>query len=457
MAIQTERGAATLESIRIENAPPIAHTRSTTETHTTQTFAQADPTVALETYIPIDRKNIVARALEKQFETGARPLAAEVVRYMSALRQVESAKTLDKLVELYDPFNPDDETMNLTTLSSVERRLQLEDFRKRVADLAESANYVEIDKEKLEKLLDSKMLGSLPAIVDLDEYDFHLLFYRGQTKIYREQRSWTKLWLGKKSVAYDAYSRLFLALKLKPRDVRLKQFMDEGLSAKRAARRVKRIRKRQMLEGFSETTLHLKIFRQIAADDLKILFPNAEIKFKLYDQMMLWIGSGGSAAFAVASAVLKFVFFVAISPILLIGAIIGAGGAIFRSVMNFFNTRTRYMMRLATSLYFYNLASSQSVLALLNDDAEEEDIKEAVLTYAFLVRHGERGIDEVRFEVEKFLKDEFDVEIRFDIEDGLSHLAAMGLLIDDNKDHPRALELEEAYPHLLRLWQAAPG
>ena len=410
-----------------------------------------------EKFIPVDRKDIIRHVLEKLFEPGQRALAEEVVRYMSALRQAEAARSLDALVEYYDAFNPDDETINEHALSIPERRLQLENLKGRVIDLVVSANYLEIDQVALKKILEEEAFGGFSAEVDLTEYDFHLLFYRGAIKDKILTHSWKRLWLSQVPVEVDAYRRLFLALKLKPFDVRVAELVEaEGIDKRKAERRVKRVRSQQMLEGVSENTLHLKVFRRIARSELRILFPNAKIKFTLFDQLWLWIGSGGSTLFAIIMAALKFLAAVAISLFFIVITLAGAVGAIIRSITNFFNTRTRYMAKLAKSLYFHNLANNQSVLTLLTDDAEEEDIKEAVLTYALLLRHGHRGLDEVKYEAEKFLKDEFDVECAFDIEDGCVHLRGLGLLVDDEEGSPRIRDLEDAREHLVSRWQAVP-
>ena len=327
-----------------------------------------------EKFIPVDRKDIIRHVLEKLFEPGQRALAEEVVRYMSALRQAESARSLDALVEYYDAFNPDDETINEHALSIPERRLQLENLKGRVIDLVVSANYLEIDQVALKKILEEEAFGGFSAEVDLTEYDFHLLFYRGAIKDKILTHTWKRLWLSEVPVEVDAYRRLFLALKLKPFDVRVAELVEaEGIDKRKAERRVKRVRSQQMLEGVSENTLHLKVFRRIARSELRILFPNAKIKFTLFDQLWLWIGSGGSTLFAVIMAALKFLAAVAISLFFIVITLAGAVGAIIRSITNFFNTRTRYMAKLAKSLYFHNLANNQSVLTLLTDDAEEEE------------------------------------------------------------------------------------
>jgi hypothetical protein len=92
----------------------------------------------------------------------------------------------------------------------------------------------------------------------------------------------------------------------------------------------------------------------------------------------------------------------------------------------------------------------------LTDDAEEEDIKEAVLTYALLLRYGHRGLEEVKAEAEKFLKNEFGVECAFDIEDGCVHLRKLGLLVVDESGSPGIRDLEDAREHLVASWQQAP-
>ncbi len=427
------------------------------ETGTGLDVAQPIPSLAPEKFIPVDRKDIVEHVLDRLFEPGQRPLAAEVLRYMCALRQAEAAKSLDTLVELYDAFNPDDETVNLTELSAAERKLQLETLKARVIDLVVSSNYLEIDRAALQNALEEESGIGFLAEVDLSEYDFHLLYYRGAIKDQILTKSWKRLWLFERPVEVDAYRRLFIGLKLKPFEARVAELMQTGLSKRKAERAVRRARNHQLLEGVSEHTLHLKIFRRIARSELQILFPNARIRFTLFDKLWLWIGSGGSTVVAIVMAALKFLALVVISPFVIAVTVGGAIGAIFRTVSSFFNTRTRYMAKLARSLYFHNIGSNLSVLTLLTDDAEEEDIIEAVLTYALLLRHGHRGLDAVKNEADKFLKDEFDVDCAFDIEDGCDHLRKLGLLVNDEHGQPRIRDLADAREYLTAEWQAVPA
>ena len=218
------------------------------ETETGVDAVQPIASINPEKFIPVDRTDIVQRVLHKCFEPGQRELAEEVLRYMCALRQVESAKSLDALTTAYDAFNPDDETVNERALSGPERRAQLEILKAMVIDLAVSANYLEIDEAALEIILEEENYAGFAAEVDLCEYDFHLLYYRGDIKDKIMVRPWKTLWLFRRPVEVDAYRRLFIGLKLKPIAQRVAEVMKaEGIGRKKAEKRVRRARNQQKI------------------------------------------------------------------------------------------------------------------------------------------------------------------------------------------------------------------
>jgi hypothetical protein len=415
------------------------------------------PRVSTERYIPVDRKDIIKHLLMRLFDPAERRDAADVLSYLCALRQARSAELLDELVELYDPFNPDDETVNERELTPDERKEQLRVFEERMVSLIESANFEPIAEGRLKEILKDESGRGFSAEVDLDEYDLQLLYYRGEVLEEILVRDWRKLWLKKKPYPIDSYRRLFLALKLKPWEQRGEEIRKrDGIDREKAEKRVKKLR-RHLLEGVLEDKLHLKMFRRIPRVDLRILFPNARIKFKLFDKLWLWVGSGGSTIFAIVTAVLKFVAAVAISLVFIIFTLAAAVSAVVRSVMNFLNTRNRYMMKLAQSLYFHNLASNQSVLALLNDEAEEEDIKEEALAYCFMLKTpGEDRIEDVQAAAEQFLREEFGVSIRFDAADALIRLQEGRLAFKTASGAFDVVSLAEARRVMTNRWNGVP-
>ena len=75
-------------------------------------------------------------------------------------------------------------------------------------------------------------------------------------------------------------------------------------------------------------------------------------------------------------------------------------------VTKVFHQRNEYMMTLAQNLYFHNLANNRGVLTLLVDRAEEEDIKEELLLYNYLVRNKDKGtnLSTAKADIELFLQ-----------------------------------------------------
>lgn len=112
-----------------------------------------------------------------------------------------------------------------------------------------------------------------------------------------------------------------------------------------------------------------------------MLFPNTRISFRPFDKLKLCVTAGGGTAAGVAGTATKIL--AATNPFALAIALAGLSAVIFRQVMGFFNTRNRYMMMLAQNLYFCSLANNRGALTLIVDSAEEEDVKEDMLPYAF--------------------------------------------------------------------------
>lgn len=295
-----QRSAQAALAEPIEHLPPrIPVSESDPLTHGGPEAPVEPPKASAEKFIPVDRSEVLTRLVERLFEPHERREANEVLSYLCALRQARSAAMLDELVELYDPFNPDDETLNHYDISESERKEKLKHLQEKVEFIVKSANFERIDDTRLKQILAEESDQGFSAEVDLSEYDFHLLYFRGETIEERTTRNWKTLWLRKVTQPVETYRRLFLALKLKPREARIAEIMArDGVDRAKAEKRVRKARK-NLLEGVSEDKLHLKMFRRIARVDMRILFPNARIKFNLFDTIWLWVGSGGSTLFAI--------------------------------------------------------------------------------------------------------------------------------------------------------------
>jgi hypothetical protein len=292
----------------------------------------------------------------------------------------------------------------------------------------------------------------LHLTVDLKEFDEALLYYRGTGVIVVEERDPWRLYLRKTRLEIPIFQRLFLLFKLKPEEARIAEIMAEtGTDRARAARSLRKARA-HLPTGVSSDYIYIKIFKRIPQIDLEMLFPNTKIAFRPLDKLKLMVTAGGGTVAGVTGTATKLI--AATNPFTLAFGIFGLSAVVFRQVMKFFNTRNRYMMVLAQNLYFHSLANNHGALTLIADRAEEEDVKEDMLLYAFLARQASSydALPAIRDEVTRFLKDRCGVSVNYDAEDALRRLLADGLIRTDPAGNLDAIPPDEARAHLDKLW-----
>jgi hypothetical protein len=417
----------------------------------------ADAALAEPEFIPVSRSDILKALMSPGLWSGQsqRKLAADVLNKIGLLRQFRSGIQLNELSDIYDIFNPDDETINLVAASEMERLEKRRIFNHRLKELLTSANYRELKQDELEEILTRASPDGVHVDVEFQEYEVKLMFYRGESQTQTRKRDIAKLFL--KFVTYDIpkFERLFLAIKFKPEELRVEEIMREHrLDEAKARKRVRKLR-RMLPPSFSSDHIYLKVFKDIPRYDVEMLFPNIRVRMKYRDKLQL----GGSAllgtlTWAVGTAS-KLLVAVALSPLMLVGALAtGVGGVMYAQIRNIFITRDRYRMQLARSLYFQNLANNQGALALMIDEAEEEDVKEDVLLYVHLLLMPVNfsQIEALRTRINEFLHEHFGIDINFDVHDALARLTSLGLVTRSTMGDLRVLPLEEARRHLHECW-----
>ena len=128
------------------------------------------------------------------------------------------------------------------------------------------------------------------------------------------------------------------------------------------------------------------------------------------------------------------------------------GGFIFKEWSKFKNRKIKFMKALSDNLYFKNLDNNAGVFHTLVDSAEEEDFKEAILAYTFLL-HEPKGLSVIELDakIEAWFMEKYQCELDFEISDAFSKLERMKLVtIEDN--NYRAIELSLAKKQLDTHW-----
>ena len=349
----------------------------------------------------------------------------EFCRILESLFHFEFHRQLEELKDSYAPFNPDPDTRAFHTYSEKEKQKDQKDLVKLMTDILNAGNFEKITKKDLEEALNEESIFKIRLQVDFDDFEDVIFYWRGMTK---KQETLVKLFgLKKEHIEFTNYDRVVVYLK----------FKDENYFK---ARKMKDI-------YFTPGSTVIKLFQNVPKADLEMLFPNSEVRMKAIDKLIIGVPavvSGialvvsklGASLLLIASVILFWFGLkdeeVQIKQQHLVALALGIGtlgGFIFKQVNKFKTRKIHFMKALADNLYFKNLDNNVGVFHHLIDAAEEEEVKEAVLAYYFLLTEKKdltkEQLDET---VEKWFEDKHEVKIDFEIEDALHKLERLNLV-----------------------------
>ena len=109
------------------------------------------------------------------------------------------------------------------------------------------------------------------------------------------------------------------------------------------------------------------------------------------------------------------------------------------------------MQTLTQNLYFKNLDNNAGVFFRLANDAEEEECKEAILAYYFLLIRGPMTRKQLDTTIESWLLDQWHCHVDFEIDDALNKLLVLSL-VSEESGQLSALALEQAIKKLDKRW-----
>ncbi len=225
------------------------------------------------------------------------------------------------------------------------------------------------------------------------DYADLLVFYRGVRHETRSYRPWHAPWRDSEETVH-VFARLALLVRLVSRQ---------------------------------PESVFLKLFKNVVAEDLEMLLPYVRIRMKLFDQLKI----GTSVVGGLATASWKFWTAAVLSPWVLLAVGFGFAWACVKGVTDFVASKTRYIHKLTTNLYFQNLANNSSMLAHVIDSAEAEQCKEMLLVYFLLYVERQRDFTREQLErrAEQWLAAEFGLTVDFDVSVAVQKLADTALVV----------------------------
>jgi len=383
-----------------------------------------------EHFIPIRKAELVERlAVGEQVSAEDRDDCRLFSRILASIFHFEFHARTEMLKENYQPFNPDRDTLTTQRLDASALQAREKQLIQGFQGVLNQANYQQIGESDLAYAMNRESLFRINLVVDFNDFEHQLIFRRGT----RSHRIQCKKWLFRReAVDITVYERVALVVKYK----------DANYFEAR----------QRKAENFTPGSMIVKLFKNIPKGDLEMLFPNAQVRMKLKDKLIMGgvaFGGGitvmlkaGAGLLAMASILWLMARTVvasggqmpALGPVEISGMVGGItalsaiAAFLFKQWNGYKNRKIKFMKTLGDNLYFKNLDNNAGVFYHIIADAEEEEFKEALLAYVFLVA-SDAGLTAQALDdaIEAWFERTYGIGIDFEISDALDKLKRLDL------------------------------
>ena len=406
--------------------------------------------MAAERFIPFRKQDIIQMCSQELADEQSALSFTQFCLLLSSVIHFDYHEVLESLKNNYAPFDPNADTQQLNDFTSEHREQCKTAFAENFATILNAANFEKITEQDLQEALNEESLFKVRLEVEFDDFEQVVFYRRGESQL---SETITSLWgLRKQTINFTNYDRVAVYITFKDKTY----FEQKG----------------KLPLGFEPSSTIVKLFQNVPKADLEMLFPNSEVRMRPIDKVIIGASAvvGGAvvlvtklgASILLLSALLAFWLglrteSVAMTQQHFISFGLGLGvftGFIFKEWSKFKNRKIKFMKALSDNLYFKNLDNNAGVFHTLIDAAEEEDFKEALLAYTFLLK-SEQGLSASKLdeEIEAWFRKKYHCQLDFEISDALAKLEQMKL-ITLNKDTYQALPLTQAKQHLDKRWDS---
>lgn len=357
-----------------------------------------------EHYIPLRRTDLI-ELLAGQCDPGEAALFRRLCQLLTDRVHVEFYRLFDKLKDDYSPFDPDADTKALDSPDPAARIARADRLFLAFDRLLRRANFRKLTEEEILACQAGSSPWGLNMSIDLAAFERFAMYVRGKTVGTRVLRSWAT-WFRKKQFSTEMYQRLVIILKQRHH--------------------------RRLGKDPDVRSVFLKLFKDIPVNDVEMLIPGGRLTMPTIERgklglsllsglvVLLW--QFLKPLFVIAKAAAGGA--VAFGPFGLVAALFGYG---YRQYYGYQFSLKTYNLQLAQSLYYQNLDNNAGVLFRLLDAAEEQECRETILAYFYLLRSGpqtEKHLDDtIEIELERLA----GIKVDFEIDDALRKIERIGL------------------------------
>ncbi|XP_033754224.1 transmembrane protein 143-like [Pecten maximus] len=376
-----------------------------------------------EKYIPITRTSIVRHILQENFlNDEERKIFEDFALCLDKSIRNKYYGVLQQAKEMFDPLNPDKDTIQTRKWNKAERVDNEFWLTQRLEKIMEKANFHELPKTVLAKAMEEHEVGvGVRVSHDSTKFDVLRIWALGKTLPKEKPPFYLRAWYyllpnqapGPMESLY--YKRVALAMRLK-----------------------------------KDQKLLLKGFKDVPKNSLEMLMPDVKIRMTKLDK--LWLG-GSVTTFAISLMMKASPFMSGLQnwTLGLTGVTLAVGGTMY---FRYQNRRNAYLAELFQMLYTNNIANNRGLLTLVVDRAEDESFKEALLVYSFLLANRSAAVKnksmadmapeelgglteaELKRKIEEWITSKTEVNAEFDSQEALSLLKNYGIVKQSgNKIH----------------------
>ena len=405
-------------------------------------------TMAVDRFIPFRKQDIITMC-EQELNLGDAALSfRQFCDLLSHSLHVEYHQTLESLKNDYAPFDPNADTKPLAPFSAEQKAQYQARFAENFAEVLNAANYEKVTEQDLQEALTEESLFKVRLEVEFDDFEQVVFYRRGESQL---TETITSLFgLRKQMLNFTNYDRVAVYITFKD-----KAHFDN---------------KNKSLLGFEPGSTIIKLFQNVPKADLEMLFPNSEVRMRPIDKAFIGVSAvvGGAvvlvtklgASIVLLAGLLAFWFGWRADAVVMtqqhfLSFAIGLGvfgSFVFKEWSKFKNRKIKFMKALSDNLYFKNLDNNAGVFHTLIDAAEEEDFKEAILAYSFLLKcPAGLSASALDAQIEAWFQEQYQSELDFEISDALAKLERMHL-VELTGEVYRALPLDKAKQVLDSHW-----
>lgn len=376
-------------------------------------------------HIPYPRRDVLEMlAAGGIVPAGQEPAVRDVCRMLSAVLHDEMHGLVERLKELYRPCNPDAALMPPPAGAPASASANADAFIELFENLLNKANYERLSRAEIEEAYRSAAIVDVAVRVRHEDFAVERFHVRGPVVHSRVARTWYGL--RRRRVEFEVYDRVVLLIRVKGAE----HFATKSRTP----------------PPYAPGTIAIKLFKAVPKADLEVLYPGSDVSMRLMDRLVLGIptvvggvpllakmGSAMTVLFAVIAGVLGYGGIADEDRLKQAVASLTAAAALgsfaFQRWASYQHRRNKFHRDLAHNLYFRTLANDTAAVFQLADAAAEEEVKETLLAFCFLLASPD-GLtpDELNRRIESWFRIAHGCDLSFEFPDALGKLVRFGLV-----------------------------